>query len=157
MASYTGVVKSNFVKGPLPFHLPTPDGVHPNLAKYWTTIYAVELTGYSAIGTDDYTYSVFVADRALVVDACFLTDPTGLSVGNINYNTMTLKNASTTMCSATTAYGIVAGLPMEIARYTTLAERTLAAGDEVTFKITGTVSGRVINHETKVYVVCHKI
>lgn len=118
-------------------------------------VYAAMLTGTAAaIGTDDYTFTLFVADRALVVDACFVVDPIGLSVDATNDNNFTLKNSSTIMCQQSTAYGVVANEPWEITRANTVANRTLAAGDTVTLVVDGDNSGRVINHGTLVFVVC---
>jgi len=118
-------------------------------------VYTAMLTGTAAaIATDDYTFTLFVADRALVVDACFVIDPIGLDVDATNDNNFTLKNSSTTMCQQSTAYGVVANEPWEITRANTVANRTLAAADTVTLVVDGDTAGQVINHGTLVFVVC---
>lgn len=118
-------------------------------------VYTAMLTGTAAaIATDDYTFTLFLADRGLVVDACFVVDPIGLSVDATNDNNFTLKNSSTTMCQQSTAYGVVANEPWEITRANTVANRTLTAGDTVTLVVDGDTAGRVINHGTMVFVVC---
>ncbi len=108
----------------------------------------------TAIGTDDYTYTAFVAPRAMVVMGCWLVDPVGVSVDATNYNTYTLIQSATTVCSVTSARGIVAYLPKEVSLANTEANRTLTAHETVTFKIAGTSSGAVINENTEVWVVC---
>lgn len=119
-------------------------------------VYTARLTGTAAaIATDDYTFTLFVANHAMVVDACFVVDPVGLSVDTTNDNNFTLKNGSTTLCQQSTGYGVVANEPWEITRANTVANRTLAKGDTVTLVVDGDTAGRVINHGTMVFVVCH--
>jgi hypothetical protein len=158
MSSYTGTVKAIPLQGfgdCFPFvnslnHYRMPSEYRNR------RVYTAELTGAAAITTDDYTFSLFIADRALEVDACFVVDPTGVEPDTSNYNTWVLRNATdgVTMCSQTSAYGIVANEPWEITRANTVTNRTLAAGESVTLVITGTSSGEVINYNTKVFVVC---
>lgn len=157
MASYTGTVKSVRPDPGELFPLVNPHMQNHTPANRLTLqVYAAELKGTSsAIGTDDYTYTLFVAGRSLVVAACYVVDPVGLSVDVNNYNTLTLYNDTTKLCEATTKYGLVAHLPFELTRANSVANRTLSAGDTVTLKIAGTSSGRVITPNTKVYVVCY--
>lgn len=156
MGSYTGVVKAIPLReiGEA-FPMQNPLNHYGVVAANYRNrrVYTAQLTDVAVIGTDDHTFTLFVADRALIVDACFIVDPEGLSVDATNYNTMQLYNSTTKLCEATTAYGVVANEPMELTRANTVANRTLAAADTVTLKITGTVLGRPIN-ALLVFVVC---
>lgn len=112
------------------------------------------LTGTTAaIGTDTYEFTVYTARRGLLLLACYVVDPVGLTVDVNNYNTIGLYKDSTKLCEADTRYGIVQQMPMELHRVNSVANRTLSAGDTVTLKITGTNSGRIINDRTKLYLV----
>ncbi len=157
MTSYTGTVRAITLQGISDcFPLVNPlnafsDPAGPRDRRVYTAM----LTGTAAaIGTDDYTFTLFVADRALIVDACFVVDPIGLDVDTTNDNNFTLKNSSTTMCAQSTGYGVVANEPWEITRANTVANRTLAAGDTVTLVVDGDTAGQVINHGTMVFVIC---
>jgi hypothetical protein len=158
MSSYTGTVKSIALQGLGDcFPLVNPFNNYRNPGEYRNRrVYTAELMGYSALGTDDYTFSLFIADRALEVDACFVVDPVGLEPQASNHNNFTLRNAtdSVTLCAQDTTYGIVANEPFEITRANTVANRTLAAGEEVTLVIDGDASGSAINYNTRVFVVC---
>lgn len=108
----------------------------------------------TAIGTDDYTFTVSVVDHAFYVVNAYYLDPTGLSVDATNYNTLAITDGTLTLCSATTAYGVTAGELQEITKANTAANRLLAAGGTLYCKITGTVAGRIINDGILVFVVC---
>lgn len=119
-------------------------------------VHTAMLTGTAAaIATDDYTFTLFVAGHAEVVDACFVVDPVGLDPDATNDNNFTLKNGATELCQQSTAYGVVANEPWEITRKNTVANRTLAKGDTVTLVIDGDTAGQIINHGTMVFVVTH--
>jgi len=157
MTSYTGVVKAvthREVSDAFPWVNPWN---RVRMASWRNRrVYVAQLTGTAAvIGTDDYTFTIFLADRALVVDACFVIDPIGIGVDATNDNNFTLtKTGAVTMCQQSTAYSIVANEPFEITRANTVANRTLAAGNTVTMVIDGDTLGQVINHGTLVFVVC---
>jgi hypothetical protein len=158
MTSNTGTVRDvRPSPGELfPFINPHAQQLLPKAASaYHWEVFGIELTGASAIATDDYTFTAFVAPRSLVVATAFMVDPVGLSVDSTNYNTVNVYNSTTKMLERTTAYGVLPNMPWEIIPANTIANRTLAAGDTVTVKITGTVAGRAINHNTKVYIVCY--
>lgn len=156
MTSYTGTVR--FVRadpGEL-FPLVNPHAQVNNPAQRLTfEVYVAELKGYSAIGTDDYTFTVFTAHRSLVICGVFLVDPTGLSVDAVNYNTVTAIAGSTEIASRTTQYGVTALLPWEVPLTETVANRTLSAGEACKVKFAGASSGRPINHNTRAYIVCY--
>ena len=158
MTSYTGVVKSvTHREMSDAFPWVNPWNIVWNGTWRNRRVYMAELTGTAAaIATDDYTFTIFVADRALVVDACFVIDPIGVAVDATNDNNFTLNNYTdtVTMCQASTAYSVVANEPWEITRANTVANRTLAAADVVTLVIDGDTAGQVINHGTLVFVVC---
>ena len=158
MGSYTGTVRNVFQGyGELfPWVNTHAQQTLPKAAAaYHWVVYEIELTGSAAIGTDDYSFTLFVAPRGLVVASAFIVDPVGLSVDTSNYNTFLVWDGTTTFCSVSTAYGILPNLPREITPANTIANRTLTAATAVYVKVTGTSSGRVINHGTKVYVVCY--
>jgi len=159
MASYTGVVRD---VRPYPGELfpwvnpHTHAGIPKAAARYTWEVFEIELTGTAAaIGTDDYTFTAFVAPRGLVVATAFVVDPVGLSVDSTNYNTFLVWDGTTSMLSVTTAYGVLPNMPVEIRPANTIANRTLVAGTTIYVKITGTVAGRIINHGTRVYIVCY--
>ena len=162
MTSYTGTVRAVPLQGvsdcfPMvnPFNsYRMPRGTYHLYRN--RRVYTAMLTGTAAaIATNDYTFTLFVADRALVVDACYVVDPIGLEPDATNDNNFTLKNSSTTLCQQSTAYGVVANEPWEITRANTVANRTLAAAATVTLVVDGDTAGQVINHGTMVFVVCH--
>ena len=158
MTSYTGVVRTIPLQGvgeafPMvnPFNnYRMPSGFRPG-----RRVYTAVLTGTAAaIATDDYTFTLTTVDRSLTVEACFIVDPVGVSAGPTNYNTFALKNGATTLCSATTVYGVIAGEPWEVTRANTSANRLCTLGDSITLVITGASAGKAINHGTMVFVVC---
>jgi hypothetical protein len=109
----------------------------------------------AAIGTDDYTFTILDrARRALVVDSCWVIDPDGIAPSGTVYNTYQVYNGAVKMCEQTSVYGVVSNEPFEISRANTVANRTLAAGDAVTLKITGTSTGKPIALGTRVFLVC---
>lgn len=137
---------------------PRFDAVAPVVQrKTQRVVYGVRLTTPdfdTAIGTDDYTFTVSVVNHAMYVVNAYYIDPIGLSVDSTNYNTFDITDGTTTLCSATTAYGVTANEVQEITKANTLANRLLAAGDTLYCKITGTVAGRIINDGILVFVVC---
>lgn len=163
MGSETGTVKTTFPPAGSLFPVVNPwlqfvpssystqkiDGI--------VEVFAAQLVGVStAISTDDYTYTLFVAPEAYIVRGCFIVDPVGLAVDSTNYNTYQLLKSSTVMCQRTDQYGISQYIPMEITLASTLANHTLAAGDTVSLKITGSSSGKVINNGLWVFVICER-
>jgi len=156
MASYTGTVKKYWKKG-TEFPMFNPE-LCPSRHRYWQSeIFVIKLAGHAAIGTDDYTYAVFTAPRGLVVEAVYLIDPVGLAVDLTYYNTFELIANAVTMASVTTEYGWKAYQPVEIRLASVVVNRTLAAADAVTLKITGTSNGVAINADTEIWVVCSKV
>lgn len=157
MTSYTGTVRTIPLQGfgdCFPLVNPLNNYRMPSGFRN-RRVYTAMLTGTdAAIGTDDYRFTLFTADRSLVVDACFVVDPVGLSPDATNKNNFTLTSDSTTLCQQSTAYGVVANEPWEVTRANTVANRTLAKGDSVTLDVDGDSGGRVINHGTMVFVVC---
>jgi len=164
MTSYTGTVRTIPLQGigrcfPLfnPFnHFRIPRGTYHLFRN--RRVYTAMLTGTAAaIATDDYTFTLFVADRTLVVDACFIVDPIGIEPDTTNDNNFTLNNYTdtVTLCQQSTGYGVVANEPWEITRANTVANRTITKGEVVTLVVDGDNSGQVINHGTVVFVVCH--
>ena len=164
MTSYTGVVRSIVLQGvsdsfPMvnPFNsYRAPRGTYHLYRN--RRVYTAMLTGTAAaIATDDYTFSLFLADRTLVVDACFIVDPVGIDPDATNDNNFTLNNYTdtVTLCQQSTAYGVVANEPWEITRANTVANRTITKGEVVTLVVDGDTAGQVINHGTMVFVVCH--
>ena len=158
MTSYTGTVRTIPLQGvgeafPMvnPFNnYRMPSGFRPS-----RRVYTAVLTGTAAaIATDDYTFTVTIVDRDLTVDACFMVDPVGLSYDGNNYNTYTVYNSDGTLICSSAPSDVIAGEPLEIARANTVAERKMEAGETVQFKVTGTASGRIINHGTMVFIVC---
>jgi len=110
----------------------------------------------TAIGTDSYTYTLFLPGaRAVYVDAVYLIDPIGVAADSTNYNTITVMNSATTVCSQTTARGIIPGEVFEVTRANTEANRAFEPGATLTMVVTGTASGAVINKETLVVIVYH--
>jgi len=161
MTSYTGTQSPGF--GPEPefikqFCQMISDGnkTKRSAATYWEPLVFKFRIAQSAtaIGTDDYIYTAFKSPRAMIIMGCWLVDPVGISVDATNYNTYTLIQSGTTVCSMTSARGIIANLPKEVPLANTEANRTLIAHEEVTFKIAGTVAGAVINENTEVWVIC---
>jgi len=154
MTSYTGVVRA---VRPLPgelFPLVNPHAQVNNPAQRLTfEVMTAELTGHTAIGTDDYTYTIGHAHRAMVACAAFLVDPVGLSRDTTNYNEYSVRIDGTEGFNQDSRYSLIANVPFEITRLATVANRTTAEGDAITIKITGSSSGRAINHGTRVYVV----
>lgn len=159
MTSYTGTVRDVLQQpGELfPWINSHAQNVIPKAASaYHWEVFEIELTGTSAaISTNDYTFTAFVAPRGLVVATAFVVDPVGLSVDSTNYNTFLVWDGTTSFLSATTAYGILPNVPMEIRPANTIANRTLTAGTTVYVKVTGSSAGRVINYGTRVYIVCY--
>ena len=157
MTSYTGVVKSvQHVEMSDAFPWNNPWNISTLNSWRNRRVYVAELTGTAAaIATDDYTFTLFLADRILVVDACFVLDPIGIGVDATNDNNFTLtKTGSVTMCQQSTAYSVIKNEPWEITRANTVANRTLAAGNTVYMVVDGDTAGQVINHGTLVFVVC---
>lgn len=161
MTSYTGTQK--VFRGPESEWMKTmlqriTDGcmTKRSAATYWEPIvFKMRIAQTTAaIATDDYTYTVFHTPRAMVIMGCWIVEPVGLSVDATNYNTFELIQSATTVCSKTSAYGLIANLPVEIPLANTLANRTLVVEEDVTLKITGTAAGRIIHEGTEVWVVC---
>lgn len=99
----------------------------------------------SAIGTDDYTYTILdAANRGLILEAAWVVFDDDISVDDSNYLTLAVESGGVTLCQVTTEYGVVANEPFEIQRVSTEAQRTLAADDQVDLVITGTGSGQAI-------------
>ena len=155
MTSYTGTLKT----------LPRPQGDLFPLVSGWRNpdsihawqqrdVFYVQLDGVAAIGTDDYTYTIFKAPRAYTLIAAYLVDPTGLSSDAVNFNTFSLYNGATLLCQRDTGHGFPAMEPVEIVLAAAAANRALAEDDEVTLEIAGTADGRVINDGTWIFVVC---
>lgn len=110
----------------------------------------------AAITTDSYTYTLFKPGaKAVYIDAVYLVDPIGVAADATNYNTIAVKNGSTTMFSQTTARGIIPGEVFEVTRANTEANRAMEPASTLTMVITGTVGGAVINKETLVIIVMH--
>ena len=159
MGSYTGTVRNVFQSCGEPFpwvNTHAQQTLPKAAAAYKWEVFEIELTGTgAAIGTDDYSFAVFVAPRGLVVASAFIVDPVGLSVDTTNYNTFLVWDGTTTFCSVSTAYGLLPNLPREVTPANTISNRTLTEGTTVYVKVTGTSSGRIINYGTKVFVVCY--
>jgi hypothetical protein len=159
MTSYTGVVKDyRFEYGDVGFPFHNPRNVEGfGYGRTWERkVFVKKIKAYDAITTDDYTFTLFVAPRALIVEAAFLVDPQEQAVDITNYNTYAIVVSGTTLCSVTDAYGWAPYEPVEIRRANTEANRTLAAEDSVTLVITGSSGGRLIHADTEIWVICSK-
>jgi len=163
VTDYTGTVKSVRASPGAAFPFVNPMA-HGQQASYSlmkidgiVETYCARLAGtqYAAIGTDTYTYTLFKAPRKCIVRACYIIDPFGQTVDATNYNTYELiKTGPVTMCSRTDQYSISQLVPWEVSLAATSANRTLAAGNTVTLKISGTVLGKPITDGAWVVVVC---
>jgi len=155
MSSYTGTTKKGDDMGrDFPFLNPANT---PDLKTYWKSkVFHIKTKiAIAAIGTDDYTYPLFTAPRALLIEAAYLVDPVGQGVDAANYNTYAVEtDAPLTLCQVPDAYGWKANQLVEIRRTSTTVNRTLAAGDVIQLNIAGTASGRIINADVEVIVVC---
>ena len=158
MTAYSGNVKSTFVRRPWPINLPMPDTIHKGKAPYEFVVHAAQLVGYDALASPDYRdFTLYVAPQDEVIDAVYLVDDVGLDPDESNYNTLDIRDdtTSTTICEVATERGVLAGIPLEITRVCAAANRAVSAGDTVQLRVTGTGNGHAINGEALVWVVSH--
>lgn len=100
----------------------------------------------SAIGTDDYSYTVIDSlRRKSKVLACFIVAPQGsLPEDASDYLTVGLYHGAIKLCESSLAHGLLLGMPAEVQRCSTVAQRTLDTGESLTLKISGTGAGQAI-------------